>query len=125
MFSCRMSQDVQDLVLIEGFLQLAVLTHQLNCLRCLSLVSFFFFLLCMFSFHFSLPSWLLTHVQISKIKQMMLRDAGDGPVRPIIGTFYDHVQVNFHIYCLHHSKSRFYLCWGIEVFPDSVYTLNL
>nr|XP_027123472.1 cleavage stimulation factor subunit 50 isoform X1 [Coffea arabica]XP_027123473.1 cleavage stimulation factor subunit 50 isoform X1 [Coffea arabica] len=38
--------------------------------------------------------------EISKIKQMMLRDAGDGPVRPIIGTFYDHVQpindLDFH-----------------------------
>nr|DAD31497.1 TPA_asm: hypothetical protein HUJ06_010348 [Nelumbo nucifera] len=32
--------------------------------------------------------------EISKIKQMMLADARDGPVRPVIRTFYDHLQVN-------------------------------
>lgn len=53
-------------------------------------------------------------MQISKIKQMMLRDARDGPVRPVIGTFYDHVQVNFHIDHLHHSESRFRFCWSIK-----------
>ncbi|RVW91253.1 Cleavage stimulation factor subunit 50 [Vitis vinifera] len=33
--------------------------------------------------------------EISKIKQMMLPDANtrDGPVRPVIRTFYDHIQV--------------------------------
>ncbi|KAK8499703.1 hypothetical protein V6N12_041608 [Hibiscus sabdariffa] len=30
---------------------------------------------------------------ISKIKQMMLPDSKDGPVRPVIRTFYDHAQV--------------------------------
>ncbi|KAA3458348.1 cleavage stimulation factor subunit 50 isoform X1 [Gossypium australe] len=30
--------------------------------------------------------------QISKIKQMMLPDSKEGPVRPVIRTFYDHVQ---------------------------------
>jgi len=32
-------------------------------------------------------------LQVSKIKQMMLSDARDGPVRPVIRTFYDHLQV--------------------------------
>ncbi|XP_010257989.1 PREDICTED: cleavage stimulation factor subunit 50 [Nelumbo nucifera] len=38
--------------------------------------------------------------EISKIKQMMLADARDGPVRPVIRTFYDHLQpindLDFH-----------------------------
>ncbi|KAA8542563.1 hypothetical protein F0562_023715 [Nyssa sinensis] len=38
--------------------------------------------------------------EISKIKQMMLQDARDGPVRPVIRTFYDHLQpindLDFH-----------------------------
>ncbi|KAK6261759.1 hypothetical protein QUC31_007575 [Theobroma cacao] len=38
--------------------------------------------------------------EISKIKQMMLPDSKDGPVRPVIRTFYDHVQpindLDFH-----------------------------
>ncbi|KAF8399638.1 hypothetical protein HHK36_015507 [Tetracentron sinense] len=38
--------------------------------------------------------------EISKIKQMMLPDARDGPVRPVIRTFYDHLQpindLDFH-----------------------------
>ncbi|KAA3458349.1 cleavage stimulation factor subunit 50 isoform X1 [Gossypium australe] len=38
--------------------------------------------------------------QISKIKQMMLPDSKEGPVRPVIRTFYDHVQpindLDFH-----------------------------
>ncbi|XVF54449.1 hypothetical protein PTKIN_Ptkin05aG0180900 [Pterospermum kingtungense] len=38
--------------------------------------------------------------EISKIKQMMLPDSKDGPVRPVIRTFYDHVQpindIDFH-----------------------------
>ncbi|XP_015571998.2 cleavage stimulation factor subunit 50 isoform X1 [Ricinus communis] len=38
--------------------------------------------------------------EISKIKQMMLSDARDGPVRPVIRTFYDHIQpindLDFH-----------------------------
>ncbi|XP_077211272.1 transducin/WD40 repeat-like superfamily protein isoform X1 [Tasmannia lanceolata] len=38
--------------------------------------------------------------EISKVKQMMLPDARDGPVRPVIRTFYDHLQpindLDFH-----------------------------
>lgn len=38
--------------------------------------------------------------EVSKIKQMMLADARDGPVRPVIRTFYDHLQpindLDFH-----------------------------
>ncbi|KAL6541221.1 Cleavage stimulation factor subunit 50 [Orobanche hederae] len=38
--------------------------------------------------------------EISKVKQMMLQDARDGPVRPVIRTFYDHLQpindLDFH-----------------------------
>ncbi|KAH7673366.1 mRNA cleavage stimulating factor complex subunit 1 protein [Dioscorea alata] len=38
--------------------------------------------------------------EVSKIKQMMLADARDGPVRPVIRTFYDHSQpindLDFH-----------------------------
>ncbi|XP_008240091.1 PREDICTED: cleavage stimulation factor subunit 50 isoform X2 [Prunus mume] len=38
--------------------------------------------------------------EIAKIKQMMLPDARDGPVRPVIRTFYDHLQpindLDFH-----------------------------
>ncbi|CAL5362406.1 unnamed protein product [Camellia sinensis] len=38
--------------------------------------------------------------EISKIKQMMLPDARDGPVRPVVRTFYDHLQpindLDFH-----------------------------
>ncbi|KAK6925132.1 WD40 repeat [Dillenia turbinata] len=38
--------------------------------------------------------------EISKIKQMMVADARDGPVRPVIRTFYDHLQpindLDFH-----------------------------
>ncbi|KAK1291371.1 hypothetical protein QJS10_CPB17g02117 [Acorus calamus] len=38
--------------------------------------------------------------EISKVKQMMLPDSKDGPVRPVIRTFYDHVQpindLDFH-----------------------------
>ncbi|XP_012080412.1 cleavage stimulation factor subunit 50 isoform X3 [Jatropha curcas] len=38
--------------------------------------------------------------EISKIKQMLLSDARDGPVRPVIRTFYDHIQpindLDFH-----------------------------
>ncbi|MQM02212.1 hypothetical protein Taro_034975 [Colocasia esculenta] len=38
--------------------------------------------------------------EVSKIKQMMLPEARDGPVRPVIRTFYDHVQpisdLDFH-----------------------------
>lgn len=38
--------------------------------------------------------------EVSKIKQMMLCDARDGPVRPVIRTFYDHLQpvndLDFH-----------------------------
>lgn len=40
-----------------------------------------------------LTPMMLFHWQISKIKQMMLPDSKDGPVRPVIRTFYDHVQV--------------------------------
>ncbi|KAK9198781.1 hypothetical protein WN944_013967 [Citrus x changshan-huyou] len=32
--------------------------------------------------------------EVAKIKQMMLPDSTDGPVRPVIRTFYDHIQVN-------------------------------
>ncbi|KAL6995043.1 Cleavage stimulation factor subunit 50 [Sarracenia purpurea var. burkii] len=39
-------------------------------------------------------------LEISKIKQMMLPDGRDGPVRPVIRTFYDHLQpindLDFH-----------------------------
>ncbi|KAG6632882.1 hypothetical protein I3843_12G009200 [Carya illinoinensis] len=38
--------------------------------------------------------------EVAKIKQMMLPDARDGPVRPVIRTFYDHIQpindLDFH-----------------------------
>ncbi|KAK7328496.1 hypothetical protein VNO77_22605 [Canavalia gladiata] len=38
--------------------------------------------------------------EVSKIKQMLLPDAKDGPVRPVIRTFYDHIQpindLDFH-----------------------------
>ncbi|CAL2262045.1 unnamed protein product [Prunus armeniaca] len=38
--------------------------------------------------------------EVAKIKQMMLPDARDGPVRPVIRTFYDHLQpindLDFH-----------------------------
>lgn len=38
--------------------------------------------------------------EVAKIKQMMLPDAKDGPVRPVIRTFYDHIQpindLDFH-----------------------------
>ncbi|GLU13265.1 hypothetical protein SLE2022_299080 [Rubroshorea leprosula] len=38
--------------------------------------------------------------EVSKVKQMMLPDAKDGPVRPVIRTFYDHMQpindLDFH-----------------------------
>ncbi|WRX18826.1 hypothetical protein QQP08_011313 [Theobroma cacao] len=37
----------------------------------------------------------LSEHKISKIKQMMLPDSKDGPVRPVIRTFYDHVQVRY------------------------------
>ncbi|KAF5202197.1 Cleavage stimulation factor subunit [Thalictrum thalictroides] len=32
--------------------------------------------------------------EVSKIKQMMLPDAKEGPIRPVIRTFYDHLQVS-------------------------------
>lgn len=32
-------------------------------------------------------------MQVAKIKQMMLPDTRDGPVRPVVRTFYDHLQV--------------------------------
>ncbi|XP_051118342.1 cleavage stimulation factor subunit 50 [Andrographis paniculata] len=39
-------------------------------------------------------------LEISKVKQMILSDARDGPVRPVIRTFYDHIQpindLDFH-----------------------------
>ncbi|GFS40368.1 transducin/WD40 repeat-like superfamily protein [Actinidia rufa] len=35
--------------------------------------------------------------EISKIKQMMQQDAKDGPVRPVVRTFYDHLQVTLNI----------------------------
>ncbi|KAB1216819.1 Cleavage stimulation factor subunit 1 [Morella rubra] len=38
--------------------------------------------------------------EVAKIKQMMLPDAKDGPVRPVVRTFYDHIQpindLDFH-----------------------------
>ncbi|XP_029130210.1 cleavage stimulation factor subunit 50 isoform X2 [Cajanus cajan] len=38
--------------------------------------------------------------EVSKIKQMLLSDAKDGPVRPVIRTYYDHIQpindLDFH-----------------------------
>jgi cleavage stimulation factor subunit 1 len=33
-------------------------------------------------------------MQVSKIKQMMVGDTKEGPVRPVIRTFYDHLQVS-------------------------------
>ncbi|KAJ4846384.1 hypothetical protein Tsubulata_043424 [Turnera subulata] len=33
--------------------------------------------------------------EVAKIKQMMLPDQRDGPVRPVIRTFYDHIQVRY------------------------------
>lgn len=34
-------------------------------------------------------------MQVAKIKQTMLPDSREGSVRPIIRTFYDHLQVNY------------------------------
>lgn len=34
--------------------------------------------------------------QVSKIKQTLLPDAKDGPVRSVLKTYYDHTQVYFH-----------------------------
>lgn len=80
-----------DSVLMEDLLPLEVLTHQLSSLRYILLELY----------NYLMPSTLIAEnpispflLQISKIKQMMLPDAKDGPVRPVIRTFYDHVQVS-------------------------------
>ncbi|KAM0937510.1 putative transcription factor WD40-like family [Dioscorea sansibarensis] len=88
---------VQDLVLMDGSLQLEVQTHRSSYLKCL----FSLCLTCLhcFYFHFLLFKCLLDS-QVSKLKQMLLTDARDGPVRPVIRTFYDHSQpiydLDFH-----------------------------
>lgn len=85
-----MLQGVQDLVLMGVFLQLEVQTHQLSFLK-----SVIFEEGNLILFSLLLQRIALLVPQVSKVKQMMLPDSSsrDGPVRPVIRTFYDHLQV--------------------------------
>lgn len=89
-FLCRILQDVQDLVLMGSLLPLGVQTIRLSCLRlAISLKYSPLLAINRLNSHCTL--------QVSKIKQMMGSDAREGPIRPVIRTFYDHAEVLNHM----------------------------
>lgn len=126
---CRMLQDVQGLVWMGGLLQLGVPIHRSSFLRFVIFQLIHYII----SFLFNTISKWYTHffsMQVSKIKQMMLPDSRDGPVRPVIRTFYDHLQVTLCCNLLIALKGNLIThCWFVWVyltwFFNSIYTMSL
>lgn len=58
--------------------------------------------------------------KVAKIKQMMLPDAKDGPVRPVIRTFYDHIQVSPS----HHIHGTLMCCADSFFLPEIFFILK-
>uniref|UniRef100_A0A0R0KK04 Cleavage stimulation factor 50 kDa subunit n=1 Tax=Glycine max TaxID=3847 RepID=A0A0R0KK04_SOYBN len=62
--------------------------------------------------------------EVSKIKQMLLPEAKDGPVRPIIRTYYDHIQDTHNVRSVSFHPSGDFLLAGTDHAIPHLYDIN-
>ncbi|WVZ18994.1 hypothetical protein V8G54_006316 [Vigna mungo] len=62
--------------------------------------------------------------EVSKIKQMLLPEAKDGPVRPVIRTYYDHIQDTHNVRSVSFHPSGDFLLAGTDHAIPHLYDIN-